>query len=74
VTIRTQRRDIARLFQKAPSLKSADAEEFAAAYETARGEAMKETGLDLEAFPVEPPFTSEQARDAEFWPGPIRQD
>jgi hypothetical protein len=68
VTIRNQRRDIARQLKKAPSLQSADAEEFAEAYKSARGEAMKQTGLALDTFPAQPPFTSEQARDPEFWP------
>lgn len=67
-TIVVQRADIARLISKAPSLKSAEAEEFAAAYDTARKLASKETGLPLDAFPAEPPFTSAEARDDEFWP------
>ena len=74
LTIRNQRKDIAKQFRKAPSLKSADAEEFADAYETARGEAAKQTSLPLDTFPVEPPFTSEQTRDLDFWPVPVSQE
>ncbi len=71
ITIRNQRLDIARQIKKAPSLKNADGDEFVAAYDKARGEAAKQTRLPLEAFPNESPFTSEQARDPEYWPGPV---
>lgn len=71
LTIRNQRLAIAKLMRKAPSLKAADAEEFADAYQAARGEAARQTRLSLERFPETPPFTAEQARDADYLPPPI---
>jgi len=73
-TIRVQRRDVGKLFKRAPSLKSSDEEEFGEAYQTARAKAFGETGLPLDTFPVEPPFTSEQARHPDFWPDPVTAD
>lgn len=52
-----------------PSLKSSDADLFARAYRQARLKAARETKLDKRRFPEDPPFTAEQARDPEFWPG-----
>jgi hypothetical protein len=41
---------------------------FEEAYARARREAAAETGLALATFPVECPFTFDQALDDEFWP------
>ena len=41
---------------------------FAEAYRRARREAAAETGLALATFPVDSPFTIEQALDDDFWP------
>jgi hypothetical protein len=41
---------------------------FEEAYARARREAAAETGLTLATFPVERPFTFDQALDDEFWP------
>ncbi len=71
LTIRNQRLAIAKLMRKAPSLKAADPEEFADAYQAARGEAARQTRLSLERFPEAPPFTADQARDPDYLPPPI---
>jgi hypothetical protein len=68
-TITEQRRAISRHLQENPSLKAADAQEFAHAYETARLRASGETDLSMEAFPEQPPFTPEQAKAEDWWPG-----
>lgn len=67
-SIRGQRLDIAEHLARHPSLKAVDAELFANAYTRARIEAFTDTELDIETFPVESPFTPEQARDDDFWP------
>lgn len=69
-TINEQRRQIAKHMRKNPSLKSVDEEEFGDAYDAARARASSETDLDEDVFPVEPPFTPEQARADDFWPEP----
>jgi hypothetical protein len=52
-----------------PSLKSVEAEVFAAAYKQARLRAAKETHLVRSTFPEAPPFTVRDAKDGSFWPG-----
>lgn len=69
-TIKEQRVRAAQILRKHPSLKPLDQEAFADAYEVARVKASNETDIDLDTFPVEPPFTPEQARDDDFWPDP----
>jgi hypothetical protein len=68
LTIAEQRRRIAKLLRKNPSLKAELDEALQDAYEDARFGAMMETGLNLDAFPEEPPFTLAQTLDAEFLP------
>ena len=70
-TIREQRKRIAKLFRKNPSLKSVDDEEFFDAYGIARYSAVRETDLPEETFPEAPPFTAAEAKDDAFWPGPV---
>lgn len=70
LTIAEQRRRIAKLLRKNPSLKAELEESFKESYEDARYSAMLETGLDLGAFPEQPPFTLAQALDADFLPEP----
>lgn len=65
-TIADQRDKIADHFERNPGLKSLDAEIFSRAYRDARRQASTETDLDLEVFPLSPPFTSEQVR-SEHW-------
>jgi len=67
-TIKEQRRRIAKLLKKNPSLSSALDETFTDAYESAVPLASAETGLDESVFPSECPWTFEQTMDAEFWP------
>ena len=68
-SIQEQRRRIARHLKRNPGLKgSAEAEEFADAYADARLRASSETDLDIDVFPEAPPFTMEQAKDAEWMP------
>jgi ribosomal protein L29 len=67
-TIREQRRRIARLLQKNPSLKTLLEETFEDAYGDARLIAMRETGLDESTFPEASPFTVEEALAEDFWP------
>jgi hypothetical protein len=55
-------------FTDSPSLRRYYLEVFAKSYQNARKLAAIETGLDLRAFPVESPFTPEQALDPEFLP------
>lgn len=68
LTIKEQRIRVSKLLRSAPSLRSAEAEEFQDAYETARLRAARGTKLEESDFPLEPPFTVEQALDPEFWP------
>lgn len=69
-TIRNQRDEIAERLRENPSLQADDAEVFVFAYRLARRDASTQTRRDEGTFPVDPPFTPEQARDESFWPGP----
>jgi hypothetical protein len=55
-------------FTDSPSLKHYFAEIFAKCYQNVRKLAAIETGLELETFPIESPFTPEQVLDSEFLP------
>ena len=55
-------------FQDSPSLKRYYAEIFSKCYQNACQQAVIETGMSLEKFPVESPFTLEQVLDSEFLP------
>lgn len=68
MTIGRERLNEPRLLRKNPGLKSQRAELFVEAYGDARKEAVLETGLPLKTFPVDCPFTIEQALDEDFWP------
>jgi hypothetical protein len=67
-TIATQRKEIARHLRRNPGLKAVEAVEYADAFDTARREASSETDLDVDVFPVEPPFTIDQAKDEAYLP------
>jgi hypothetical protein len=67
-TIDNQRYEIARLLRKSPSLRRKRAAEFAEAYSPARKDAAFETGLPLDTFPAECPFTLDEVEDEAFWP------
>jgi hypothetical protein len=68
LTITEQRRRIGDHIEENPSLKADDAAIFARAYELARYPAARQTRLSLERMPSHPPFTREQALNADFWP------
>ncbi len=68
LTIAEQRRRIAKLLRKNPSLQAELDETLADAYEDARYSAMLETGLNLETFPERCPFTLAQTLAEEFFP------
>src|ERR1700733_1954157 len=57
ITIREQRRRADRQLRKNPGLRARLNEALADAYEDARDEAARETGLPTRTFPVEIPFT-----------------
>ena len=68
LTIAEQRRRIAKLLRKNPSLTPELDELLADAYEDARFGAMLETGLDLAVFPEDCPFTLIEVLDPEYLP------
>lgn len=63
-----QRRRISKLLANNPSLKPELESCFLDAYDDARFGAMKETGLELDTFPVEAPFGIEKALKMDFLP------
>jgi len=68
VTIRNQRRALARHLADNPSLKPKVGEATADAYGDARGEAYAETGLSEETFPATCPWSVAQVMDPDYWP------
>lgn len=68
LTIKEQRREVARHLADNPSLKSRLFETMADAYGDATIGAARETSLPEENFPAECPWTFEQIMDATFWP------
>jgi hypothetical protein len=68
LTIAHQRLELNRLLAKNPGLKPKVAAEFADAYEPARLQAAKETGLALSSLPSACPFTRDQVLDDGFLP------
>lgn len=69
-TVTGQRSEIEDVVEESPSLKPQQEDRFRRAYRKARRLASDETGLPLETFPEDCPYTLEQAIDPEFWPGP----
>jgi hypothetical protein len=67
-SIRSQRLDIARLFKQNPSLRRFLSEALRDAYGDAVELAADDTGLPVETFPGECPFTAEQVLSKDFWP------
>ena len=67
-TILEQRRRIARLIKKNPSLKNVLDEAFLDGFGDARLIAMRETGLNDDIFPLTSPFTVEQTLNDDYWP------
>jgi hypothetical protein len=68
-TIKEQRRKIARLLRKNPSLRRELNETFLEAYGDAILISARETGMDADDFPSSCPWTIEQVMDDEFFPG-----
>lgn len=67
-TIREQRRRIDQLLADSPSLKPFLPEAVARAYQDGLDLAVRETGLDYEAFPQGCPYSLTQALAPDFWP------
>jgi len=68
LTIKEQRKRVAKHLKDNPSLKGFLAEMYREVYDYAVLEAAKETGMDETVFPQQCPWTFEQAMDADFWP------
>ncbi len=68
LTIEIQRGEVEDVLKQNPSLRPRLPEFFEDVYARAVLKAAKETGIDRRQFPVNPPFTVQQALDAEFWP------
>lgn len=67
-TIKEQRYRLRRHMRDNPSLKSQLSDAMSDAYGLARIRAEQETGLIMETFPDECPFTFDQAMAEDFWP------
>jgi Domain of unknown function DUF29 len=68
-TILAQRHDLGRVLQDSPSLRPRVGSELRRTYTDAVEEAAEETGVFLEHFPSECPWTPEQILDQDFLPG-----
>ncbi len=66
--VRTQRRELDRLFKESPSLRAVLPSSVAEAYPDAVEDASGETGLPENVFPAKCPFTSDQVLDGRFLP------
>jgi hypothetical protein len=67
-TIFEHRRRLNKQFQDSPSLKKYFLETFAECYQDARQQASIETGLDLDIFPVDSPFNTDECLNQDFLP------
>ena len=67
-SIREHRRRLRDDFEVSPSLKRYSEEVFAQCYQDGREQAADETGLALNAFPPESPFTLEETLNADYLP------
>jgi hypothetical protein len=67
-SIKSQRVALGDHMSSNPGLKSKVSSAFLIAYELARLEASTETDLDVETFPIDPPFTYEEATLADWLP------
>lgn len=67
-TIDEHRDRIHDLIEDSPSLKNQLLEVLGTTYEKARKRAFRETGLEINTFPTECPYTLEQVLDDDFWP------
>lgn len=69
-TIVEQRLKLIELLEDNPGLKPQQAQAFASSYRNARELAAAETGLPVETFPEDSPFSLEEAMSKDFWPDP----
>lgn len=67
-TLFEHRKRLRKAFKESPSLKKYFEQVFKECYQDARKMAAIETGLDLDTFPLECPFTSEETLDEEYLP------
>jgi Domain of unknown function DUF29 len=67
-SIREHRRRLKRAFKASPSLKGYFEKVFDECYQDGREQAADETGLPLDAFPAESPFTPDQALNSDYLP------
>ncbi len=67
-SIRNGRREAAKVLRDSPSLRPLLPQIVAAEYPAAREDAADETGLPLETFPQDCPFSLEQVLAEDFWP------
>ncbi len=67
-TLFEHRRRLLKAFKTSPSLKRHFNDEFNDCYAAARELAAIETDLDISLFPLEPPFTRDQALDKNYLP------
>jgi hypothetical protein len=68
VSIREHRRRLRKLLQDSPSLQPYFKEVFHECYQDAREQASDETGLSLEMFSIESPFTPEETMNCDYLP------
>jgi hypothetical protein len=70
ITVREQRRRVERQLRKNPDLESRLDEALADAYEDARDEAARETGLPTRTFPADSPYAFADVMERPIvWPG-----
>jgi hypothetical protein len=68
LTIEQQRIKLGEHLRESPSLKSQLTELMSNAYRLAKIDAAQETGLDRDSFPIDCPFTFDEAMNPDFWP------
>jgi len=71
LTIKEQRRRLQRVIEASPSLRAYPDRILAEEYEYARGDAAKETGMPIEAFPENCPYRTADVLDLAFYPQPV---
>jgi hypothetical protein len=67
-TVEVQRLEVAEVLQDNPSLRHGLKDRLPETYRKAVWQAVKDTGLEKQAFPATCPFTLEQVMDEDFWP------
>jgi Domain of unknown function DUF29 len=67
-SIQNNRKEILRLIEDSPSLKSYPVEILSKAYQSARKDAARETQLPQDTFPMDCPFSINEALSDTFWP------